>query len=89
VPQLRHLPTRVADVLAGWDEGDPQGFAEVALQELTASVRSIREYSELLETSFIADELRRLELHRITREIRAQADLVGHLIDAAFQSEAS
>lgn len=88
MPLLRHLPTRVTDAASPWDDGDPQGFAEVALRELRASVRYVREYSELLDKSFIADEPRCLELHKITREIRAQAELVGHLIDAAFQPEA-
>jgi hypothetical protein len=89
VPPLRHLPTRVTDGLAPRDERDLSGFAEVALRDLRASLHDIRECSELLDTSIAADEPRRLELHKVNREIRAQAEVVANLIDAAFQPEAS
>ena len=81
MPLLRHLPTRVTEPASPWDQGDPHGFADLALREL-------REYSELLDKALVADECRCLELHKITREIRAQAELVDRLIDAAFQPEA-
>lgn len=87
MPLLRYLPTPVTDATAHWSEGDLGAYAELALRELRASVDSVREYSDLLESYLIAREPRCLELREITREIRAQADLVASAIDAALQPE--
>jgi len=89
VSLLRHLPAQVTNASAPLYEGDLSGLLEFAVQELRASVDCVREYSDMLETYVITDEPRCVELREITREIRAQAEFVRDLIEAAFTPEAT